>query len=69
MTIASRLVLVAGESSGPAPEGKYYIYARDDGVMMRVDDVGEEVIIGRDGSQIPSLGELANVDTTNVEIG
>lgn len=69
MTIASRILMTAGENVGAAPDGTYYLYIRDDGVVMKVDSNASQTIVGRDGSQIPSLGEITNVDATSAEIG
>jgi hypothetical protein len=68
--LASRIILTAGKSVNPAPTGKYYLYLRDDGVFIRVDDQGQQEIVGRDGTQIPKLVELTDVmDTDSIRDG
>ena len=64
--VASSIILTPGTSPGPAPAGKHRLYQRTDGVMVRIDEAGTETIVGRDGTQIPSFGELSDVDLTDV---
>lgn len=69
MTKASRIVLTKGEIVDPAPEGMSYLSLDTNGILIRVDDNGVQHIVGRDGTQIPSLSSLPDVSIEDASIG
>ena len=64
MTIASSIILFPGTEVAAAPAGKHRLYLRTDGTLMKMDDQGVAIIVGREGTQNPSLNEITDVNAT-----